>query len=267
MRQNILYPVPEAPAINVEVFLTSAHLENEDLRNRTVVVIDVLRACSTIVTALHHGARAVVPVADMAQAGRLAQNLNPNIYVLGGERGGRKIEGYHLGNSPQEYTRERVKGRDVILNTTNGTTALARARSARHLVAGCFLNADRVVDFIREQGDDVTLVCAGKNNRLSLEDTLCAGLFLHRLWRGREPDADAMTDTSHVAFSQYLRDSGNPEAALRHSLNARHLAAMGLEADIAYCLQTNALPVLPYYKDSRLTLYTDSERASVSSGA
>ena len=251
--------------MNVEVFLTSVHLEHEDLRDRTVVVIDVLRACSTIVTALHHGARAVVPVADMAQAGRIAQNLDPSVYVLGGERSGRKIEGYHLGNSPQEYTRERVEGRDVILNTTNGTTALDRARSAQHLVAGCFLNADRVVDFIREQGRDVALVCAGRNNRLSLEDTLCAGLLLHRLWNGREPDADAMTDTSHVAFSQYLRDHGNLEAALRHSCNARHLTAMGLEADVAYCLRTNALPVLPYYKDSRLTLYADAERASVPS--
>ena len=168
--------------MDIEVFLTSNGIEEDDVRDRTVVVIDVLRACSTIVTALDHGARAVVPVLDMAQASRIAANLDPNIYRLGGERGGEKIEGYHLGNSPLEYTPEEVEGRDVILNTTNGTKALTRTRAARHLVAGCLLNAGRVVDFIRRAGADATIVCAGRQNRISLEDTVCAGLILDRLW-------------------------------------------------------------------------------------
>lgn len=250
--------------MNVEVFLTSAEVESEDVRDRTVVVIDVLRACSTIVTALQNGARTVVPVADMAQAGRIAQNMDPSMYLLGGERGGRKIDGYHVGNSPREYTRERVEGRDVILNTTNGTTALMRARAAKHLLVGCFLNAERVVRFVRQQDRDVVLVCAGQNNRISLEDTLCAGLLLFRLWNGQEPDPERVTDTSHIAFTQYLRDRGDLEDALRRSLNARRLFDLGDTDDVSYCLQVDALPLLPYYKDSRLTLHEDAEHAAAS---
>jgi len=102
--------------MDAEVFLTYSNVGEEDVRGRTVVVIDVLRACSTIVTALDRGARAVMPVMDMAQAGKIAGNLDPDVYRLGGERNGEKIEGYHLGNSPHEYTQEQVEGRDVVLN-------------------------------------------------------------------------------------------------------------------------------------------------------
>ena len=193
--------------MDIEVFLTSNGIEEDDIRHRTVVVIDVLRACSTIATALHHGARAVVPVLDMAQASRIAANLDPNVYRLGGERGGEKIEGYHLGNSPLEYTREEVEGRDVILNTTNGTKALTRTRAARHLVAGSFLNAGRVVDFIKQTGTDVTIVCAGRQNRIALEDTVCAGLLLDRLWHEAEPSF--VSDAATAAYTLYVHDRPN----------------------------------------------------------
>ncbi len=246
--------------MHVEVFLTSANVDEDDVRDRTVVVIDVLRASSTIVTALSNGARAVVPVPDMAEAGRIAQNLDPSTYLLGGERGGKKIEGYHLGNSPAEYTADRVEGRDVILNTTNGTRALMRARGAARLFVGCFLNASRVVEAVRALGRDLTIICAGRNHRISLEDTLCAGLLLHRLWEGAEPPA--ATDTAHLAFTQYLHDRDDPMAALRHSANARRLLDGDEGDDVAYCLQIDHVPVLPQYRDSRLVLAGNAARVS-----
>lgn len=237
--------------MDVEVFLTSATVEEEDVKGRTVVVIDVLRACSTIVTALSHGARAVLPVKDMAEAGRIASNLDRTVYRLGGERGGKKIDGYDLGNSPREYTRESVEGRDVILNTTNGTVALSRARGAKELLVGCFLNAQRVIDHIRDAGRDVTIVCAGRQNRISLEDTLCAGLLLYRLWDGDEPAVT--TDTAYIAFSQYVRDRQDVAQALRRSENARRLAEeLDAEEDVRYCMQVDALPLLPRFEDNRL---------------
>ncbi len=240
--------------MDIEVFMNSSNVGEDDVRGRTVVVVDVLRACSTIVTALRHGARAVVPVKDMAQAGRIASNMDPSVYLLGGERAGHKIEGYHLGNSPQEYTRERVEGRDVIFNTTNGTGALMRARSASSLLVGCFLNAGRIVEALRADARDVTILCAGRDNRVSLEDTLCAGLLLYRLWSGSEPAA--ATDTAHIAFTQYLRDRGDIEAALRRSSGALQLIADGHEADVNYCLQIDHVPVLPRFRDNRLVLDT-----------
>jgi 2-phosphosulfolactate phosphatase len=241
--------------MDAEVFLTYASLSDEDIRNRTVVVIDVLRACSTIVTALDRGARAVLPVADMAQAGKIAGNLDPDVYRLGGERDGDKIDGYHLGNSPREYTQEVVESRDVILNTTNGTQALTRATSAKHLVAACFLNAQRVVDFVRAVDDEVTIVCAGRQNRLALEDTLCAGLLLARLWDHEEPDA--VTDSAHTAFTLYDTDRDDLSTALRGANHAERLREMGYAEDLDYCFRTDTLSVLPSYTDNRLLRYDE----------
>lgn len=245
--------------MDAEVFLTYSSLSEEDVRNRTVVVIDVLRACSSIVTALDQGARAVLPVPDMAEAGKIASNLDPDVYRLGGERGGDKIDGYHLGNSPLEYTHEAVENRDVILNTTNGTQALTRAKSAKHLVAACFLNAQRVVDFVRNVDDEVTIVCAGRQNRLALEDALCAGLLLARLWDHEEPDL--VTDSAHTAFTLYETDQDDLDAALRGANHAEYLLEQGYEDDLDYCFRTDVLPVLPYYTDNRLLHYDESSIA------
>jgi len=242
--------------MDAEVFLTYSTVSEDDVRNRTVVVIDVLRACSTIVTALAHGARAVLPVADMAQAGKIVSNLDRDVYRLGGERGGEKIDGYDLGNSPREYTEEVVEHRDVILNTTNGTQALSRATPAKHLVAACFLNAGRVVDFVRSVDDEVTIVCAGHDNRIALEDTLCAGLLLDRLWKQEEPDT--VTDSAHTAFTLYETDRDNLRPALNRANHAEYLVDQGYGTDLDDCFQVDTFPVLPYYAENRLLRYDDS---------
>jgi 2-phosphosulfolactate phosphatase len=239
--------------MDAEVFLTYSSVVPEDVRDQTVVVIDVLRACSTIVTALDRGARAVLPVSDMAEAGRIAANLDPDVYRLGGERDGEKIDGYHLGNSPREYTRDAVDQRDLILNTTNGTRAFTRATEAKHLVAGCFLNAERVVDFVRTVDDEVTIVCAGSRNRLALEDTLCAGLLLDRLWAHEKPTL--LTDSAHTAYTLYRTDRNDLSSALRTTNHAERLKQKGFGDDLEYCFRTDALSVLPYYSDNRLQRY------------
>ena len=243
--------------MDVEVFLTSHILTEEDVTDRAVVVVDVLRASASILTALKNGARDVVPVADMAEASKIASNLDSSGYRLGGERGGFRIEGYHLGNSPLEYTEEQVKDRTIILNTTNGTGAIERARAARHLLIGSFLNAGRVVDFIEKASCDATIVCVGTGNRVSLEDTLCAGLMLYRLWQGQEPPG-GVTDTAYMAFTQYRNDKDELKRVLRHCNHAQWLRANGFEADVEYCMQIDALPVLPYYTENRLVLFDES---------
>ncbi|WP_103027862.1 2-phosphosulfolactate phosphatase [Salinibacter altiplanensis] len=241
--------------MDAEVFLTHSNISEGDVQDRTVIVIDVLRACSTIVTALERGARAVMPVPDMARAGKIASNLDPDMYRLGGERNGEQIEGYHLGNSPHEYTQDVVEGRDIILNTSNGTQALEQAKEADTLVVASFLNAGRVVDFIRRTADAVTIVCAGRQNRLALEDTLCAGLLLDRLWDGNEPYP--VTDSAHTAYTLYHTDRDDLDNALRGANHAEWLAEQNCEADLDYCFRIDALPVLPYYTENRLLLYED----------
>lgn len=241
--------------MNVEVFLTSSVVTEEDVRGRTVIVIDVLRTSSTIASVLQNGARAVVPVADAEEASKIASNLDQSSYLLGGERGGEPIEGYHHGNSPLEYSPEVVSGRTIILNTTNGTRAIAQARTAEHLVIGGFINSDRVVSFAREANLDVTIICAGWRNRVALEDTLAAGLILYSLWDGKEPGL--VSDAAHIAFTQYQNDREELQTALRRCNHAKWLSSKGFDEDVDFCFQVNGLPVLPYFSDSRLILKKD----------
>src|SRR5690554_5212331 len=132
---------------NVEVYLTAPAAPSIDFKGKSVIVIDVLRAASTILTALNNGARAVIPVIDMAEAGRIAEHMDEDTMVTGGERGGVKIDGYHLGNSPLEYTPEVVQGKTVVLNTSNGTSAVAKVKGAGDVAIAGLLNLSESIRF------------------------------------------------------------------------------------------------------------------------
>lgn len=244
----------------LEVYLTASALTPDAVKGRTVVVIDVLRAASTIIAALKHGARSVIPVADMAEASRIASAVASDSLLLGGERGGVPIEGYSLGNSPAEYTEETVSGRNVVLNTSHGTAAIKRAGGAARLVVAGFLNAFRAVEVIR-QSEDVVLVCVGHNGRVAVEDVLCAGLLLHTLAEGRAlPDVN---DAGHVALTTYRADKNRIERAVHQSDHAKRLVELGYGDDVAFCLQVDAIPVLPEFDDNRLVLRDATPRRRV----
>ncbi|NNE71651.1 MAG: 2-phosphosulfolactate phosphatase, partial [Rhodothermales bacterium] len=166
---------------HIEVFLSAAGIQPDDLAGRTAVVIDVLRASSTIAFALMQGAKEVIPVADLGDASRMAAALDASSFVLAGERGGKRIEGYQLGNSPLEFTSAVVRDKTVILSTTNGTPAIRAAEEAADVLIGGFVNLSRVAAAVRAAGRDVVIICAGWGNRVSLEDTLCAGMRVDRL--------------------------------------------------------------------------------------
>jgi 2-phosphosulfolactate phosphatase len=246
----------------IEVYLTARSASRDELKGKTVLVIDVLRACSTIVSALDNGARAIIPVADMAEAGKIAEHMDGDTMVMGGERGGVKIEGYQLGNSPLEYTPEAVQGKVVVLNTSNGTAAITRARGAAEVAVASFLNISEAVSFAAAAATDVAIVCAGSDNRVALEDILCAGLILHRLWDGREPAE--RSDAAHIAFSQYAQDRARLAQAIAQSNHGQHLTSLGYGEDVARCCEIDTSPLLPVYRDSRLVL-RDPSRATVSS--
>jgi len=237
--------------MDVEVYLTGANVRQEDVAERTVVVIDVLRACSTIVTALSNGARCVIPVADMAQAGKIASNLEKSSFVLGGERGGERIEGYQLGNSPLDYDAATVEGKTVILNTTNGTGALVRAEAAEKVVAGSFLNVGAIVEYLLSRpGSDIAIVCAGWKNRVSLEDTLCAGMILDRLWSDMPPAR--INDSALVSLTLFRQHEGTLDAAVRGSNHAQRLENLDMARDIDACLAIDSIPLIPVFNHNQL---------------
>lgn len=238
--------------MTTEVFLTGGNVLPDDVRGRTAIVIDVLRASTTIVTALSHGARAVIPVADMAEAGKMVSNLDPASYWLGGERDGVQIDGYHFGNSPREYTADAVDDRTIILLSTNGTGAIVRCAEAAEVLVGGFVNASAVADHARRAGRDVVIVCAGWRNRISLEDTLCAGLLLDLLWGDHPPDE--MTDSSYIAWSLFRADRHDLHRPISRCNHARRLERLGYAEDIRLCVAVDSVPVVPAFVDSRLVI-------------
>lgn len=198
------------------------------------VIIDVLRATSTIVTALCNGAPFVLPVRTLSQA----RSLRKETVVLGGERGGVKPADFDLGNSPLEYTRSALDGRGVILSTTNGTRAISLVH-AREMVAACFLNLDSVVRAVSEN-EEVLLVCAGSYGKPSFEDTLCAGAVIYN--SGRED----LTDSAKVAKYLWKQNRSRPIVdLLLESSHAMELCRYGFSEDIDYCAQMNITDILP----------------------
>ena len=247
--------------MNFDVFSSAQSVSEDDLRKKNVVIIDVLRATSSIVTALANNAKGIIPVKDMSEASKMAGNLDSSRYLLCGEKNGKKIEGYHLGNSPFEYTRERVAGKTLILNTSNGTKAIAKANLAKRIIIASFLNLDSVVNKLKEFNDEVILVCAGWRGRMSLEDLLCAGQILYSVWNGALPTK--ATDGAKAAFSLYEKFGDNIEEVVMQSNHAVRLARLiGIE-DVQYCCQHNILNVYPVLKEGIITDLNDPKAKSL----
>lgn len=234
--------------MRVHVALTPDDLGDKALRSDSVVVIDVFRAATTLTTALAHGCRMVIPVLTPDAARERARDFPPGGILLGGERGGEPIAGFDLGNSPLEYTTDRVSGKIIIFTTTNGTRALARAAGAAATAVAGLVNVKAIAQWIADQGRDLTLLCAGEAGDVSLEDTVCAGLIVEELAAtGLSLDADeATTIFSRSLARQYRHRLGDLGADSRWG---RHLTRAGRENDLGACLSLDAWPLVPILRD------------------
>lgn len=223
----------------------------EDLRGGVAVVIDVLRASTTIVQALAAGAEAVIPCGEVAEAQDIAANLSAGSCLLGGERRGVKIDRFDLGNSPLEYTPEKVAGRTIVFTTTNGTRALKRCLAAEQIVIGSFANLDAVAKAVDQTGRPIHLVCAGTDGELSAEDVLCAGAFVAALRKPRGGEILTENDANRIAFELYFSRAHHDDVlllqAIRESAGGRNLVDLGYDADIQWAARRNRFQIVPEY--------------------
>ncbi len=228
----------------------------QEMRGGTAVVIDVLRASTTIVYALEAGAKEVVPCIDVEEARQVAGQFDPSEVVLGGERNGIRIDGFDLGNSPTEYTPDSVGGRTLVYTTTNGTRAMNVCRQADRVLVAAFVNALAVCRRLAED-DQIHLICAGTNGEFSRDDVLLAGLLVERLDRQSasryQLNVQALTArenwTSSFALPYTLgAEPLAPEALavqLRQSAGGRHLVEIGLDADILTAAELDCSSIVP----------------------
>lgn len=239
--------------MRVSVYFTPAELGASELAGRTVVVIDVLRATSTLVEALANGARSVFPAQTTDDAVRLAQALGREDVLLCGERRGLKIPGFDLGNSPLEFTADRVAGKVLVMATTNGTPALTACVGAKQVLVASLLNLDAVVRELAAAGEDVEILCAGRERRFALEDALCAGMLALGL-RSRLGRAPRTNDAAAVSMSLARRAAGRMERWLARSAAGRALKEIGLADDVAYCAAVDRHAVVPRLKERQVSL-------------
>ena len=214
-------------------------LESRDISGATAVVIDCFRASTSIVAALAAGANAVYPFVAVDDAVEAAAAMGGA--VLGGERGGARIEGFDLGNSPEEYTAEAVAGRNVVMTTTNGTKVLAAAAKAEAVYVGCFVNAGATVRELLSRGGEVVLTAAGTEGYFSIEDALCAGMMIERLCEANEADLE---DSSLFARLAYKATGGDVGTYARRGRGASNIRALALDADMDYCLAIDSAPIV-----------------------
>jgi len=235
----------------LDVCLSPALLHLYDTRNAVVVIIDVFRATSTIAAALHNGAARVVPVASVEDC--IAKGACTDNSITAGERDGKVAAGLQYGNSPLEYPAEFVRGKTLVLTTTNGTRLLHMVKDAAEIVTGSFVNLSAVCDFLVEQGKRVVLGCAAWKDRFNLEDTLFAGAVAHRV-----ADHFSVTDdATRAARTLHAAAEGRPYIeCLRDSSHYQRLSRYGLEHDMEHCTTPDIHPVLPILRGEDLVPYT-----------
>ena len=240
--------------MHLDVLFTPIGITENDIRDKAIVVLEVLRTSSTIITALQNGAKSVVPAATLGDAARMGANLDPKVFLFGGETGGVKIDGSHLGNSPLEYTTETVGGRTVIMHTSNATGAVVQCRSAASVVVGGFLNLTRVVNHILQTEDDVLIICGGRKNHASLADAYCVGQIVDLLVNVHHKSV-SLSDEAYISHSMYVRDKQDITRRVSSSNIGQLLKHHGFEADIPYSCAVDHSAILPTFDASTLALH------------
>lgn len=235
----------------VDVIDAAAAITRETIEGRHVLVMDVLRATSTIVTALNNGAKRIIPVETVEKAVALKRRYADSL--LGGERGGVRQEGFDFGNSPLEYSKDSVLDKTIVLTTTNGTRALVGCQSAHAATIGCagFLNGKAAVRRLMTRTGDLALVCAGTKNQFSLDDFLCAGMLLQQIMAEEEV---LMTDLGWNALLMYQAYGENLPAVLDNAKHYQILKGLGFHEDLEYCLMKNKLEIAPVFDGNEIRI-------------
>jgi 2-phosphosulfolactate phosphatase len=233
------------------LFLSPGDVADGILQGHLLVAIDVLRASTTICQALVAGARDILPVAEIEEAKRLAESLGRENTLLCGEREGRIIPGFDLGNSPLEYTPEKVKDKTLVMCTTNGTALLAQLGSSGEALIAGFVNAGTVTRYLLRSKDDVAFLCAGLLGQFSLEDAVCGGMLVAGLGGRRKV---RLSDGAVAEKLLYKRFAKNLLGMLQASHHGAYLTGLGFGQDLEFASRTDACPVLPVFREGRITI-------------
>ncbi|MDK2820614.1 MAG: 2-phosphosulfolactate phosphatase [Clostridia bacterium] len=230
--------------MEVEVFPTFKSVADEHIHNKTIIVVDVLRATTTITMALAEGCLEVIPVLTPEEAIAMRTRLEDKRVLLGGERNSVKIPGFDLGNSPLECIKQKIKGKRLIMTTTNGTQAIRRASNGKEIFLGAIVNAQAVAKRAAATSRDIGIICAGTRELFSIDDFFTAGLIVNYLLDNGEFD---LRDGALAAMEYYRFKNISPVEVFRSCYHGKTLIEKGMEEDLIYCAKENLVNVVPVY--------------------
>lgn len=239
--------------MKLDVAFTTESIDLKQVGGKRAVLIDVIRASTTIVTAFQNGCLSVTPVLTLEEAFEKAKAFHEGECLIGGEREGMRLEGFDLGNSPREYTRERVQGRHLVLSTTNGTKALRAVAQAKEVAIGCFLNASAVCRWAEGEGSDLLIACAGLRGGFSLEDAVCAGRFVEQLLQAVNEKLEK-SDAAEACRILYHHFKDDLLGMLRKTEWGSEIERRGLLEYLKVCAQIDITDVVPRMHQGRITL-------------
>jgi 2-phosphosulfolactate phosphatase len=236
--------------MKLDVIFSPVQADELFFTGKTTVVIDVLRASTTIITALANGAKEIVPVGTVEFAVKVSGGIIGGQTLLGGERNTKKIEGFALGNSPSEYTREIVSDKSIVFYSTNGSRAIVKAKYSANLFICSFNNIKAVAKLLKKNNEDVIILCSGNNNFICLEDSVCAGKLTYELIAGNK--RAELTDSAKCALALFRAYEKDFLKMLKESEHGQLLIKNGFKDDLPYCARLNDIEVIPYYTGSVL---------------
>jgi 2-phosphosulfolactate phosphatase len=233
--------------MKIDIIISAEDIKKNKVNDKTVVVIDMLRATSVIVTALNNGCKEVIPVVTIEEAMNIFR-MDKEKYLLGGERKGLKIEGFGFSNSPLEYTKEVVKGKALVMTTSNGTRAIKGSEGAKHILIGAMINAEAVAKKLIELNNDVVIVNAGTYGEFSIDDFICSGYIIEALKKEIDIEASDIAITAHYVF----KNNEDIFSYIKFASHYKRIMELGLEEDLKYCCQKDVINIVPEYRDGRI---------------
>ncbi|RKX17030.1 MAG: 2-phosphosulfolactate phosphatase [Candidatus Zixiibacteriota bacterium] len=239
--------------MHADLFMVPGPVKEKGLAGKTLVMIDVLRASTTICYALNAGAKSIIPVSEPGEATEMRAKIGVENSLICGERDGIKIENFDLGNSPLEYTRETVADKNIVLTTSNGTRTYGKAKNSGIIITGAIVNISAVAFRVAQEQNDLAIICAGHMEHVSIEDTICGGMLIHKVLTDEKLTLE-LNDAASLALLLYRSNSRALKETIAQGEHGRYLGKIGFGEDVALAADADSIPVLPILKDSQIKL-------------
>lgn len=251
---------------SINILLSQSLIQDDlILKDKNVIILDVLRATTTISVALSNGAKEIIPTENISTAVRVAKGSKNSL--LCGERNGKVVDGFNLGNSPLEYTPEKIKDKSLIFSTTNGTISIIKSKFTKICLLCSFVNMSSIVDYVNSIDEDFTIICSGKLNDFCLEDAVCAGMLLNKLNTGRniemkDSEVACLNLSNDLATLMNVPSQDKILKMFYLSEHGKYLASIGFEKDLELCSKIDSYPSIPIFRNGVVKLKEQFEGES-----